>query len=85
MQKKIMEYPELKKMIHSILFGGKSFPFYPASQPVKIGMLFGFIKEENEQAVIANRIFETFFYDLFLAEDIPESRTYDAALESRNQ
>ncbi len=85
MQKKIMEYPELKKMIHSILFGGKSFPFYPVSQPVKIGMLFGFIKEENEQAVIANRIFETFFYDLFLSEDIPESRTYDAALESRNQ
>lgn len=85
MQKKITDYPELKKMIHSILFSGKSFPFYPVSQSVKIGVLFGFIKEEKEQAVIANRIFETFFYDLFLAEDILESKTYDAALESRNQ
>ncbi len=85
MQKKIMDYPELKRMIYSILFGGKSFPFYPVSQPVKIGVLFGFIKEENEQAVIANRIFETFFYDLFLSEDILESKTYDAALQSKNQ
>ena len=85
MQKKLMDDPELKRMIYSILFGGKSFPYYPVSQPVKIGVLFGFIKEENEQAVIANRIFETFFYDLFLAEDILESKTYDAALLSRNQ
>lgn len=85
MQKKIMDYPKLKQMIYSILFGGKSFPFYPVSQPVKIGVLFGFIKEEHEQAVIANRIFETFFYDLFLAEDILESQTYDAALQSGNQ
>ena len=45
----------------------------------------GVIKEENELAGIANRIFETFFYDLFLAEDILESKTYDAALLSRNQ
>lgn len=85
MQKKLMDDPELKRMIYSILFGGKSFPYYPVSQPMKIGVLFGFIKEENEQAVIANRIFETFFYDLFLAEDILESKTYDAALLSRNQ
>ena len=85
MQKKILDYPELKRMIYSILFGGKSFPYYPVSQPVKIGVLFGFIKEEEEQAVIANRIFETFFYDLFLAEDILESKTYDTALQSRNQ
>ncbi len=72
-------------MIYSILFGGKSFPYYPVSQPVKIGVLFGFIKEEEEQAGIANRIFETFFYDLLLAEDILESKTYDTALQSRNQ
>lgn len=72
-------------MIYSILFGGKSFPYYPVSQPVKIGVLFRFIEEEEEQAVIANRIFETFFYDLFLAEDILESKTYDTALQSRNQ
>ena len=85
MQKKILDYPELKRMIYSILFGGKSFPYYPVSQPVKIGVLFGFIKEEEERAVIANRIFETFFYDLFLAEDILESKTYDTALQSRNQ
>ena len=66
MRKKISDDPELRKILYAILFRGESYPYNPDNYAIDVGTMFGFIKEENGQAVIANRIFETRLYNLFL-------------------
>lgn len=85
MRKKIEDYPELRSMLRSILFNGKSFPYNPDSHPIDIGTMFGYLKEKDGAVVIANRIFETRLYNLFISEDLINSETYQAALLERNQ
>lgn len=46
-------------MLYEILFEGKTFPYNPDSRQVDMGQMFGFIKEQDGNAVIANRIYET--------------------------
>ena len=85
MAKKISEYPELKKMLYEILFNGQSFPYNPNNQIIEIGTIFGFIKNEQGQAVVSNRIFETWFYNLFISEEALESPSYKSASEMKPQ
>ena len=67
LRKKITDYPELRAMLYAILFRGESYPYNPDNFAIDIGTMFGFIKEKNGQVVIANRIFETRLYNLFLS------------------
>lgn len=76
MRKKIADYPELRKIIYAILFRGESYPYNPDNFAIDIGSMFGFITERDGQAVIANRIFETRLYNLFLSEEMTNSITY---------
>ena len=85
MRKKVEDYSELRNMLRSILFNGKSFPYNPDSYPIDIGTMFGFVKEKEGAVVISNRIFETRLYNLFMSEDLVNSETYQAALLDRNQ
>lgn len=85
MAKKVTDFPELRKMLYEMLFEGQSFPYNPNNQIIGIGNMFGFIKNENGQAVISNRIFETWFYNLFISEESLRSRSYKAAAEIKNQ
>lgn len=85
MTKKITDYPELKRMLYEILFEGQGFPYNPGNQIVQIGERFGFISNKKEQAVISNRIFETWFYNLFISEEALQSKSYKAAAEIKNQ
>lgn len=50
-----------------------------------MGTMFGFLKEENGQVAIANRIFEIWFYNLFIAQDAIDSKTYDAGQQLKEQ
>lgn len=72
-------------MLYDILFHGQEFPFNPSNQIIGIGSMFGFVKEENGQAVISNRIFETWFYNLFISQEALQSQSYKAATEVKNQ
>lgn len=65
---KLRDYPILKRMIYEILFQGASIPYNADDYTTDIGMMFGFLKNENSTVKIANRIFETRFYNFFLAE-----------------
>ncbi len=76
MRKKITDYPELRKMIYAILFRGEAYPYNSDNSAMDIGSMFGFITERDGQAVIANRIFETRLYNLFLSEEMTKSITY---------
>ena len=85
MAKKIKDFPELRNTIYDILFCGKSIPYNLGTEQVSVGTMFGFLKEEAGQVAIANRIFEIWFYNLFIAEEAIESKTYDAGQKGKNQ
>lgn len=85
MRKQIASYPELKKMLYAILFYGQSFAYNPDNYAIDIGRMFGFLGECNGQAVVANRIFETRIYNLFLSEELLDNKSYIAASEIKNQ
>ena len=85
MRKKITDYPELKKMLYAILFRGETYPYNPDNFAIDIGFMFGFIKEQNGQVVVSNRIFETRLYNLFLSEEMTGSITYQLGEREKNQ
>ena len=85
MRKKMTDYPELRKIIYAILFRGESYPYNPDNFAIDIGAMFGFITERNGQAVVANRIFETRLYNLFLSEEVTKSITYQTGELEKNQ
>lgn len=66
---KLKEYPELKEMVFEMFFSGKSVPFRPLNPTIDLAAMFGFIKSRNGEVVIANRIFGTVLYNLFLSEE----------------
>lgn len=85
MRKKIEDYPELRRMLYAMLFNGKQFPYNPDNFVIGVGVMFGFIKEQSGMTVVANRIFETRLYNLFLSEELMDSAIYQAALLDKNQ
>lgn len=44
-----------------------------------------FLKDVEGQVAISNRIFEIWFYNLFIAEEAINSKTYDAGERDKNQ
>lgn len=85
MAKKVKDYPELGTILRDILFCGKGIPFNLGTELVSIGAMFGFLKDEDGQVAISNRIFEIWFYNLFIAQDAIDSKTYDAGQQLKGQ
>lgn len=85
MRKKIADYPELRDIIYAILFRGETYPYNPDNFVIDIGSMFGFITERDGQIVIANRIFETRLYNLFLSEEMTGSISYQTGELEKNQ
>lgn len=78
-------YRDLRKMIEDILYQGKRVPFSPAEKYINLGMMFGFLKEENGQVMLANRIFEMYLLDLFAAEEARNSDIYSYGQKNQPQ
>lgn len=85
MAKKVKDYPELKKLLYDILFCGRSIPYNSGTELVSIGSMFGFLKDDDGQVAISNRIFEIWFYNLFIAEEAIENDTYDEGQKNKAQ
>lgn len=83
--KKLKDYPDLHKLLCDILFCGKSVPFNLGTELVSIGSMFGFLKDDGGQVAIANRIFEIWFYNLFIAEEAINNATYNAGQLDKNK
>ncbi len=83
---KLVSYPELNQMVRRLLFTGRAITFNIFESSIQVASMFGFVKNKNGTLVIANRIFETWLYNLYLstakmhAEDI-----YAASLRDKNQ
>ena len=65
---KLEQYPELRQQLILLLVNGKRIPYRPDDDAIKQLIMFGFAREKNGDVVIANRIFETRFYDMLLTE-----------------
>lgn len=85
MAKKLKDYPSLRDMIYAILFNGRIFPYHLGAEQIAIGSMFGFLKEVDGHVAVANRIFEIWFYNLFIAEEALSSKTYSAGEYIRDQ
>ncbi len=84
-RKKLDEYPRLSEMIYKLLFNGKSIAYTPDQLEIDMGIRFGFIKCQNDQVAVANRIFEMRFYNYYLAEEMLDSHIYSASMQIKNQ
>lgn len=85
MIKKLNDFPELKKMLYVILFKGEKIPYNPDIHEIQVGLMFGFLKNDRRVVAVSNRIFETRLYDLFMSEEVLESKIYKAAVMDKNQ
>ena len=83
--KQLENYKDLRKILADILFQGKQVPFSSAEKSINLGCMFGFLKEENGQVIVANRIFEMYLLNLFVAEDSLESDAFRQGQSDKNQ
>ena len=66
---KLADYPELRKVIYALLFNGKMIPYNPLNPAIEMAEMFGFIKRENDTAVISNRILRLFCIIIFFRKN----------------
>lgn len=86
MMGKLREYPELDSMLRKLLFTGADISYNADEPAFDMATMFGFIKNKNGQAVVANRIFETRLYNFYLsAADMQNLDIYKASQRDRSQ
>ena len=83
---KIDSFPELERMLYTLLFVGKDIPFNADNQSITVASMFGFVKNRDGNVVLANRIFEMRLYNRFLSvEELRENDIYSASVCDKNQ
>lgn len=85
MAKQIDQYTDLRHMIEEIVYQGKQISFSPMEKSVNLGVMFGFLKEENGYVVIANRIFEMALMNMFMAQEAVRSEAFRYGQRDKNQ
>lgn len=69
MRKKLSDIPHLKKMLYELLYEGQTFLYNTDDNVLDIAEMFGYIRNDNGKVMVANRIFETRLYNLFISEE----------------
>jgi len=73
---KLTNYPELKASIRSILMEGTKLTWNPDQNELSQMQMYGLICNDHNTVRIANRIFETRLYNLFLSEEELKSNVF---------
>ncbi|MBQ3683952.1 MAG: hypothetical protein II922_12905 [Succinimonas sp.] len=66
---KLNSYPELKAAIRRILMEGTKLTYNAQQDAISEMEMYGLIRNDRNTVMIANRIFETMLYNLFLSDD----------------
>lgn len=74
--KTLNNYPELKASIRSILMEGTRLSYNVQQDAIVQMQMYGLIRNENGAVRIANRIFETMLYNLFLSDEELKSNVF---------
>ncbi len=83
---KLKEFPELEILIRHQLFRGRPVVYAADNTAIRNARMFGFVKIENGDVQIANRMFETRLYNYFLTQpEVQNSEMYHLAVLNRNQ
>ncbi len=82
---KLEDYPELREMLQAMLFTGDKIPYHAGNHVIGVASMFGFIKNDHGTIAIANRIFETLLYDLFMSEKEISSQIFKEGAIDKNQ
>ena len=83
---KLLYFPELKKTLQTLLFTGKNIPYNYYETSINIATMFGFVKNQQGNLAVANRIFDTWLYNLFLSSsEMHEKDIYKFSLQDKNQ
>lgn len=85
MSKQISKFKNMRAMLEEIIYHGKQIPFSPMEKSVNLGIMFGFLKEENGYVAIANQIFEMALLNMFIAEEAIRSELYWYGQRDKNQ
>lgn len=85
MIRQLSEYPDMKRMLHAILFQGKRISYNADTAVIRLAAMFGYIINREGSIQVANRIFETRLYNFFLSEEELTNVIYDEAQGSKNQ
>lgn len=85
MVKQLDMFPDLRDMIKDILYQGKLIPFSPLVKSMNLGMMFGYLKEQNGHIAVANRIFEMALLNMFVAEESAASEPFQYGQRDKNQ
>lgn len=82
---KLADNPKLRELLYAALFSGDRISYNPDNDVLDIAAMYGFIKNCQGVMTVANRIFETRLYNLFLSEDEVSSRIYAAGSMDKSQ
>lgn len=85
MAKQLDAYSELRQIIEEILYQGRQITFSPMEKAVNLGVMFGFLKEENGYVAVANRIFEMALLNMFMTKEALDSEAFRYGQRDRNQ
>ena len=85
MAKQLDTYEELRGITEDILYRGKRIPFSMEEKSINLGVMFGFLKEENGHVAIANRMFEMCLLNMFMAKEAMTSEVFSKGESDRIQ
>ena len=86
LSEKLDSFPELNGMLKELLFTGKSIVYNYYEPSINIATMFGFVKNQNGMLMVANRIFDTWLYNLYLSSAAMQNEDiYLASLQDKNQ
>ena len=84
--KNLENYPELKASIRSILMEGTKIAYNSQQDEIIQLEMYGLIRNDHNTVRIANRIFETMLYNLFLSDEELKNNAFNRAGDfARNQ
>ena len=66
---KLVNYPRMREALHSLLMEGAPITYNALQESVLQMEMYGFIRNSDNKVAIANRVFETLLYNLFLSDD----------------
>lgn len=76
MVKQLDTYEDLYKIVEDIIYCGKRIPYSLEEKSINLGVMFGFLKEENGRVTMANRLFEMCLLNMFMAREAIRSEVY---------
>lgn len=85
MAKQLDTFKDMRDMMQDILYRGEKVIYNPDTRSINMGLMFGFLRQNGSQVVVANRIFEMRLLNLFIAEESLKSKIYSYGQTDTNQ